>query len=78
MVWVLHFTTIYAGEFSNLKYTTICEWRKAITSQHKKVRESVTELHGKKQGKPPMSPEEVTTCVMKYIHAVSEAGGLIK
>ena len=43
----------YVGEFPDLKYTTICEWKKAISSQQKKERESVTELHGKKRGRPP-------------------------
>jgi len=67
----------YAGEFPDLKYTTVCEWRKAISSQQKKEHKSVTELHGKKRGWPPVFPEEVTTCVMKYIHAVHEAGGVV-
>ena len=67
----------YAVEFPDLKYTTVCEWRNAISSQQKKERESVTELHGKKRGRPPTFPEEVTTCVMKYIRAVREAGGVV-
>ena len=67
----------YAGEFPDLKYTTICEWRKAISSQQKKEHESVTELHGKKRGRPPTFPEEIITCVMKYICAVREAGGVV-
>ena len=64
-------------EFPGLKYTTVCDWRKAISTQQKKQRESITELHGKKRGRPPTFPEEVTSCVMKYIHAVREAGGVI-
>ena len=67
----------YAVEFPDLKYTTVCEWRNVISSQQKKERESVTELHGKKRGRPPTFPEEVTTCVMKYIRAVREAGGIV-
>ena len=51
----------YAAEFPNLKYTTVCEWRKAISSQQKKEHESVTELHGKKRGRPPTFPEEIVT-----------------
>ena len=61
----------------DLKYTTICEQRKAISNQQKKEHESVTELHGKKRGRPLTYPEEVTTCVMKYICAVHEAGGVV-
>jgi len=57
----------YAGEFPDLKYITVCEWRKVILSQQKKEDKSVTKLHGKKRVRPPMFPEEVTTCVMKYI-----------
>ena len=67
----------YAVEFPDLKYTTVCEWRNAISSQQKKERESVTKLHGKKRGRPPTFPEDVTTCVMKYIRAVREAGGVV-
>lgn len=48
-----------------------------ISSQQKKKCESVTKLHGKKQGRPLIFPEEVTTCVMKYIHAVHEAGRVV-
>ena len=56
---------LYVVEFPDLKYTTVCEWSNAISSQQKKERESVTELHGKKRGRPPSFPEDVTTCVMK-------------
>ena len=64
----------YVGE---LKYTTVCDWRKAISAQQQKEHESVTELHGKKRGRPPTLPDEVVTYVMKYIHAVRDAGGVI-
>ena len=67
----------YVGEFPDLKYTTICEWKKVISSQQKKESKSVTELNSKKRGRPPMFPEEVTTCVMKYIFAVRDAGGVV-
>ena len=40
----------YTGAFPDLKHTTICEWRKAISNQQKKEHESVTELHGKERG----------------------------
>ena len=37
----------------------------------------MTELNSKKRGRPPMFPEKVTTCVMKYILAVHDAGGVV-
>ena len=67
----------YAGEFPNLKYTTVCGWRKAISSQQKKEHESVIEPHGKKRGWPLTFPEEIVTCVMKYTRAVHEASGVV-
>jgi len=67
----------YVREFPDLKYTTVCDWRKSISAQRWKERETVTELHGKKRGRPPTLPEEMLTYVMKYIHAVHEAGGVI-
>ena len=48
-----------------------------ISSQQKKEHESVTELHGKKRGWPPIFPDEIITCVMIYIRAVCEAGGVV-
>ena len=60
-----------------MKYTTVCEWRRAISSQQTKERESVTELHGKKRGRPPTFPEGIVTSVMKYIRAVREASGVV-
>ena len=67
----------FIEEFPDLKYTTVFKWKKAISTQQKKQHESVTELHGKKRGRPPTFLEEVTSCVMKYIRAVCEAGGAI-
>ena len=67
----------YVGEFPGLKYTTVCDWRKSISAQQQKEHKSVTELHGKKRGRPPTLPDEVVTYVMKYIHAVHDAGGVI-
>ena len=37
----------------------------------------MTELHGKKRGQPPTLPDEVVTCIMKYIRAECYAGGVI-
>ena len=67
----------YVGEFPGLRYTTVCDWRKEISIQQRREHETVTELHGKKRGRPPTLPEEIVTYVMKYIHAVHEAGGVI-
>ena len=40
-------------------------------------RKSMTKLHGKKRGRPLTYLEEVTTCVIKYIRTVREAGGVV-
>ena len=37
----------------------------------------MTELHGKKRGRPPTLPDEVVTYMMKYIHTVHDVGGVI-
>ena len=67
----------YVGEFPGLKCTTVCDWRKVISAQQQKEHKAVTELHGKKRGRPPTLPDEVVTYVMKYICAVRDAGGVI-
>ena len=36
----------YVGEFPGLKYTTVCDWKKAISAQQQKEHEAGTELHG--------------------------------
>jgi len=41
----------YVGEFPGLKYTTVCDWRKAISAHQQKEHGAVTELHGKKRGR---------------------------
>ena len=37
----------------------------------------MTELNSKKRGRPPTFSEEVTACVMEYILAVRDAGGVV-
>ena len=48
-----------------------------IKSAKEREQETVKELHGKKRRQPPTFPDKVVTCVMKYICAVREAGGVI-
>ena len=67
----------YVGEFPGLKYTTVCYWSKAISAQQQKKHNAVTELHDTRRGRPPTLPDEVVTCVVKYIHAVRDTGGVI-
>jgi len=68
-----HFKT----QYPELKYTTICEWKKAIADEESKTQQPVTELKSKKRGRPSMLPDEITTLIMKYINAIREAGGII-
>ena len=67
----------FKSKFPDLKYTTICEWRKAIVAKTRKDHEVVTELEERKRGRPGMLPEDVLTHVMKYIRAIRDAGGII-
>lgn len=68
----------YLSQFPNLKYTTICEWKTAVAGELKKdPHQPVMELHGKKRGRPSTFPDEIVTCIKKYIRAVRDAGGVI-
>jgi len=70
----------YKSQFPNLKYTTICEWKSAVSEeQEKNSHQPVTELHGKKRGRPSTFPEEIVVYVInkKYICVVCDAGGVI-
>ena len=67
----------FKSKFPDLKYTTICEWRKAIVAKTRKDHKVVTELEERKRGRPGMLPEDVLTHVMKYIRAIRNAGGII-
>ena len=68
-----HFKT----KFPDLKYTTVCEWRKAIVAKTRKDHEAVTELAEQKRGRPGILPEDILTHIMKYIRAIRDAGGII-
>ena len=49
----------YVREFPGLRYTrytTVCDWRKAISIQQRREHDTVTELHGKKRERPPTLP----------------------
>ena len=59
----------FKNKFPDLKYGNVCEWRKAIIVAAWKDLEVLTELEGKKRGKPAMLPENLTSLIMKYIHA---------
>ena len=67
----------FKDRYSELKYTTICEWKKAIATEEKKIQQPVTELKSKKRGRPSMLPDKITTLLMKYIHTIRDAGGII-
>ena len=67
----------FKNKFPDLKYTTLCEWRKAIIVKTRKDHEVVTELEDKKRGRSAMLPEDVLSLIMKYIHAIRDAGGVI-
>ena len=53
-------------EFSNLKYTTICEWRKVIidTSGQDSERKPITEFSDWKKGRPLTLPEEILSILL--------------
>ena len=40
----------FKNRYPELKYTTICEWKKAIAAEEKKSQQPVTELKSKKGG----------------------------
>ena len=61
---ILRYTIL--KQISGLK---VCEWRKAIIVAAWKDLEVLTELEGKKRGRPAMLPENLTSLIMKYIHA---------
>ena len=67
----------FKNKFPDLKYTTLCEWRKAIIVKTQKDNEVVTESEEKKRGRPEMLPEDVLSLIMKYIRAIRDAGGII-
>jgi len=77
----MHGTTAALRHFKTqhpeLKYTTICECKKAIADEESRTQQPVTELKSKKRGRPSMLPDEITTLIMKYINAIREAGGII-
>ena len=68
-----HFKT----QYPDLKYTTVCEWKKAIDAEQKKTQRPVMELKSKKRGRPSTLPDEITTIIMRYISAIRDAGGII-
>jgi len=67
----------FIAEFPGLKYTTNCEWRKAIidTSGQDPEHKPVTELPDQKRGRPSTLPEEILSILKKYICAICDAGG---
>ena len=55
----------------------MCEWRNAVTARIRESHETVTTLEEKKKGRPSMLPEDITSHLAKYIHAIQDAGGII-
>ena len=69
----------FIAEIPSLKYTTICEWRKAIidTSGQDTEHKPITELPVQKRGRPSTLPDEILSILKKYIYAIRDAGGLL-
>jgi len=67
----------FQSKFPNLKYTTVCEWKNAVTAEIHKSDEPVTTLEEKKRGRPSMLPEDISSHLAKYIHAIHDAGVII-
>ena len=67
----------FKSEFPDLKYTTVCEWKNAVTAKIRKSDEPVTTLEEKKRGRPSTLPEDISSHLAKYIHAIRDAGGII-
>jgi len=53
----------------------VCEWKNAVAAITRKSHETVMTLEEKKRGRPSMLPEDVTSHLTKYIHAIRNAGG---
>ena len=64
-------------KYLELKYTSICEWKKVISSEEEKIQQPVTESKSKKRGRLSKLPNETTIVVMKYISAIRDSGGII-
>ena len=66
----------FKNKFPDLKYMTVCEWRKVIIVTAQKDHKGITELQEKK-GRPVMLPENLISFIMKYIRDICNAGGII-
>ena len=62
----------FIAEFPSLKYTTICEWRKAIidTSGQDPEHKPITELPVQKSGRSSTLPDEILSILKKYIYVI--------
>jgi len=67
-----HFKT----QYPDLKYTTVCEWKKAIDDEQKKTQQPVMKLKSKKRGRPSTLPDKITANIMCYISAIRDIGGI--
>ena len=67
----------FKSDFPNLKYTSVCEWKNAVAALTRKSHEMVETLEEKKRGRPSLLPEDITSHLTKYIHAIRDAGGII-
>ena len=67
----------FQHKFPNLKHTTVCKWRNAVTARTRESHETVTTLEEKKRGRPSMLPKHITLHLAKYIHAIRDAGRII-
>ena len=72
----------YQTEFPNLKWTTVNDWKTAMTAKMKQAHSSnefepITILEGKKTGRPSTLSDELTRELKLYIEAIREGGGVI-
>lgn len=72
----------FQSEFPGLKWTTVNDWKTAMTAKMKQAHgsgnfEPITELEGKKTGRPPTLSDELTSKLKLFIEAIREGGGVI-
>ena len=63
----------FENKFPDLKYTTVCEWRKAIIVTAQKDHKQIIELEEKRE----KATWNLISFIMQYIRAIHDAGGII-
>ena len=72
----------FQSEFPNLKWTTVNDWKTAMTKKMKQAHgsgefEPITRLEGKKTGRSSTLSDDLTKELKQYIEAIREGGGVI-